>query len=444
MSRNTVSLVLLCGIFACALLFPYDSGAAKGTRRVRKRDRPEKTTRVEKQSPPTSAVETSPKNVEVPPERKLAHFKKQILKTPNSELSPEDKTMFIRLLDILSSVPRGRWVIENAPSDLKFRIAPQQRYRGFCNGETVFIGRDNNQQDAALTLAHEMTHTIQHHKGVSGIPLRNLQEVLVVSRLAELHALMEEARIDHQFSRKKKNSRYDWVIELAEEKEKQGLSPETAARLARTEMVKCFWQNHAGISIPINGKEIRTSRRIDYWNRTYNLYYFQKDFIDTNASSKNFDRILRSYIQVMEVDIKPEFFLFPETSSFRLQKNKLTTYLNGIRRQELHMLDEGKLEKEYKNGELLYIRLHPQNDSPKDGDKTFSFADGHASYSVRNGEINGIYREYDAQGKQVLEVPMEEGHSEGDGWQVKENGEKKIIRFRFKEVFPHYRPEKKK
>ena len=117
----------------------------------------------------------------------------------------------------------------------------------------------------------------------------------------------------------------------------------------------------------------------------------------------------------------------------------MTTYLNGIRRQEIHILDEGKLEKEYKNGELLYIRLHPQESSKTKGNKTFSFTGGRASYSVRNGEINGIYREYDAQGKQVLEVPMEEGHSEGDGWQIKENGEKKVIRFRFKEVFPYYR-----
>ena len=461
MSKSTVFLVIFCCFFAWASFSPYEASGAdqsrtraesrRRKREERKRARSEKNTAKkqnsskEKKSADPREQQTQTKagaGAEVPPEKKSAHFKQQISKTPDRELSSEDKAMFIKLLDILSSVPRGRWVIENAPSDLKFRILTRQGYSGFWSGETVFIKRDNNQQDAALTLAHEMTHAIQHHKGVSGIPLRNLQEVLVVSRLAELHALMEQARVDHQFSRKEKGSRYDWAIELAEEKKKQGLSPEAAARFARTEMVKYFWQNHASISIPINGKEIRTSRRIDHWNRSYNRDYFRKDFIDTNASSKNFDRILRSYIQIMEVDIKPEFFLSPETSSFRLQKNKLTTYLNGIRRQELHMLDEGKLEKEYKNGELLYIRLHPQNDSPKDGDKTFSFAGGHASYSVRNGEINGIYREYDARGKQVLEVPMEEGHSEGDGWQLKENGERKVIHFRFREVFPHYRSKK--
>ena len=428
-------------LYCVCVSFLLGSGYADAAphREKKRSSNTRQTTRKEdkKKSPPL------PQAPEVPPKQKLAHFKQQILKTPDTELSPEDKTWFIELLDILASVPRGRWIIENAPSDLKFRIYSQQGHSGVYNKKNVSIKRYGDPQEEALTLAHEMTHAIQHHRGMSRIPLHDLQEYLIVNRLKELHAVVEQARIDHQLSRPKKGSRYDWAIELAKEKEKQGLSPQAANRFARTEMVKRFWQNHASTSIQINGKKIRVSRRIDHWNRSYDLYYFKKDFIDNNVSKKKFDRILRLYIQAMEVDIQPEFFISPETSAFRLEKNKLTTFLNGIRRQEIHILDEGKLEKEYKNGELLYIRLHPQKSSKTKGNKNFSFTGGHASYSVRNGEINGIYREYDAWGKQVLEVPMEEGHSEGDGWQIMENGERKVIRFRFKEIFPYYRSKKK-
>ena len=446
MWKNLVKKALLCGVCAGSLLWPYEADAA---RRKYDNKRTKRTERISRRDRTTPSYPT-PKTPEVPPEHKLAHFKQQILKTPNAELSPKDKTMFIQALDILASVPRGRWIIENAPSDLKFRILKGTSHNGLYNHGTIFLRelsegfythskeiQDRDMHKKALTLAHEMTHAIQNHRGMLNTPLHHSQEVMTINKLGELHALLEECRINRQFKQPLKNSKYNWVYILEDEKKQEGSSAQEASRFARTEFVKRFWKNQANFLISLNGKKVYTPEVIDIWNQSYNQFYFDGNFINGKTSPTKMDKILRSYIRLMEIDAHPDFFLSPETTAFKVQKNKLTTYLNGILRQELHMLDEGKLEKEYRNGELLYIRLYNKKISPKREDKTFYFEGGHASYSIQNGEISGIYREYDASGKQILEIPMEGSRSEGTGWQLKKTGEKKILQFRRTNFIPY-------
>ena len=42
--------------------------------------------------------------------------------------------------------------------------------------------------------------------------------------------------------------------------------------------------------------------------------------------------------------------------------------------------------------------------------------------------MNGIYREYDKQGNQIMEVPVTDDKSEGEGW-ILENGVRSRKRF---------------
>ncbi len=55
------------------------------------------------------------RQAEVRPEQKLAHFKRQISRTPDSKITPEQKRLYIECLDMLASCPRGLWIIQNAP-----------------------------------------------------------------------------------------------------------------------------------------------------------------------------------------------------------------------------------------------------------------------------------------------------------------------------------------
>ena len=58
--------------------------------------------------------------------------------------------------------------------------------------------------------------------------------------------------------------------------------------------------------------------------------------------------------------------------------------------------------------------------------------DSHATYTVRNGKMNGPYREYDAQGRQILEIPVRNNDAHGIGWQRRDG---KVHQIEFKNSF---------
>ena len=70
--------------------------------------------------------------------------------------------------------------------------------------------------------------------------------------------------------------------------------------------------------------------------------------------------------------------------------------------------------------------------SDSDGTHRDYFYDGktlRATYTVKNGRVSGIYREYDRQGRQIIEAPFKDGMGAGMGW-VLENGKKVNKQFR--------------
>ena len=44
--------------------------------------------------------------------------------------------------------------------------------------------------------------------------------------------------------------------------------------------------------------------------------------------------------------------------------------------------------------------------------------------------MNGIYREHDRNGQQILEIPVENDEAHGEGWSL-ENGKRIVKKFRY-------------
>lgn len=461
MWKNSVKRALISSVCLGSLLWPYEAESAPRSydnRRVRREKQMAQQWRAQSQRTTQRPIRSQPKQGQpssqvpnVPPERKLSYFKQQILNTPPSVITAPQKKILIEILDTLHSVPRGRWIIENAPADLKFRVNQKRTslggsYGGKKWGITIsgeWFRRIQNASPeergkkvggAALTIAHEMTHAIQEKQGMSEtLPLAP-QERITLNKLMELHAILEERTVSNQFRFPAQTpTEEDWVYLLQTEKLKEGASSQEAGRFARTAFIRTHWQNNPATPISVNGKNIYPyAEPIDIWNQSYNMITYENLFRarQSGTPKQSFHNVLRQYIQIMDVDLKPDFFLSPETTGFRVLENKLVGYMNGIKRQEIMMLDEGVFEKNHENGELTYVRFLQNETIDQNAEKRFSFEDGHATYTIRNGKMNGLYREFDAQGKQILEVPMENGRANGTGWQIKENGEKEITVFK--------------
>ena len=447
MWKNSVKRALISSVCLGSLLWPYEAESAPRSYDNRRVQR-EKQTAQRSVRPQPGPGQRSPQVPNVPPERKLSYFKQQILNTPTSVITAPQKKILIEILDTLHSVPRGRWIIENAPADLKFRVSQKRTsLSGSYGGKGITISgeyfrriqnaspekREKKVRGTALAIAHEMTHAIQEKQGMSEtLPLAP-QERFTLSKLTELHAILEERTVSNQFRFPAQTpSERDWVYLLETEKLKEGASSQEAGRFARTAFIRTHWQNNPATPIPVNGKNVYPyAGPIDIWNQSYNMITYENLFRarQSGTPEQSFHNVLRQYIQIMDVDLKPDFFLSPEITGFRVLENKFIGYLNGIKRHELHCLEEGLFEKRYKDGKLLDIRFIRPRPSKTDGEKKFSFTGGHATYTVESHRIVH-YKEYNSQGQQILDVPMKNGTAEGNGWEMDSNGQKEPVIFK--------------
>ena len=129
----------------------------------------------------------------------------------------------------------------------------------------------------------------------------------------------------------------------------------------------------------------------------------------------------------MEVDISPVFF--KNEKAFRYDRGRLVGYLDGVRNQEIDYLTVGQIGKRYENNYLQRIDLEITH--PQDGQITdfwYGTKRVRATYTVRNKQFEGIYKEYDYDGNQIAEIPFKRGQANGIGW-VMQNGEKWQKRF---------------
>ena len=91
------------------------------------------------------------------------------------------------------------------------------------------------------------------------------------------------------------------------------------------------------------------------------------------------------------------------------------------------------MAKVYHQGRLFRIVFETtkKQEAFKDGSHT-KYHEGtrirRATFTYKNGKMNGVYREYDNQGQQIMEVPVADDKSDGEGW-ILENGVRSRKRF---------------
>ena len=213
--------------------------------------------------------------------------------------------------------------------------------------------------------------------------------------------------------------------------------------------METFWQNNGEKPIQIGEKNVFPCEElIQNWNISYNTFAFRELQGDKTPyreamRHRGIERFLRRFTQSMDIDTPPSFFRNPQTTAFHMPTSKrLLAYANGILYMEMDALTTGMITKGYrsgirakgrKKGEPYYIlikTLHPQIASQNRSHTEYHEGTNikRATYTYKNGKMNGIYREYDRQGRQIMEVPVQNDNVKGEGW-VMENGKKVLKTF---------------
>ena len=135
----------------------------------------------------------------------------------------------------------------------------------------------------------------------------------------------------------------------------------------------------------------------------------------------------------MKIDTKPSFFVNPETTSFKMSSTqRLIGYMDGLKKTEMDALAIGYIIKVYKDEKLWKVVIDSRNvkaaSVPAHTETFEETGTIRASYSCSGGKMNGVYREFNWQGEQILEMSVENNVVEGDAWVV-ENGQRIQKRF---------------
>jgi len=100
---------------------------------------------------------------------------------------------------------------------------------------------------------------------------------------------------------------------------------------------------------------------------------------------------------------------------------KIIGYVDGIKNYEMDQLTTCRVSKISSNGQVYCVVVRTTNtkDAQKDGTRT-DYHEGtkvkRATYTYKNGKMNGIYREYNTQGVQTMEMPVVDDIPTGEGW----------------------------
>ena len=478
MLKRFLFVLLLLGF---VISVPYEVSAApkKETRKERRerqkreeerRKKRQKTPPQKKKITPTFEENLSPAQVN----RKIQTIRKRIETAPENIISNKDKPFLLEIFDDIAQTQMGRYIFEKAHPDLMFCVKPMGSPASYAFGPKCINLNKNyfkeNQTPEerckkrlylSQSIAHEATHALQHVNDMMNCGKISFEERITITKIYELHAFLNESITSYQLS---KQPHYKAAVkagkteiapitrfyaELFDAYKTTGLSDAKAAKAARTKFVETFWQNNGEKSIQIGEKTVFPCEEvIQNWHISYSTIAFRE--LQGNKTPyreamrhRGIERFLRQFTQSMDIDTPPSFFRNPQTTAFHMPTSKrLLTYANGILNTEMDALTTGMITKGYrsgirakgrKKGEPYYIlikTLHPQIAS-QDRSHT-EYHEGtnikRATYTYKNGKMNGIYREYDLQGRQIMEVPVQNDNVNGEGW-VMENGKKVLKTF---------------
>ena len=424
---------------------------------------------------PTLEEKLTPAQVE----RKIQTIRRRIETAPEDRISTKNKKVLLDVFDDMVQTQMGRYIFEKAHPDLNFKIGHMPPgYNGvYGDGDhcITFAHRvfENIQKAKtpeqklyqklyiAHVTAHEATHSIQHTNNMTDCSNMSLEERVTLHKVSEIHSILFENIVRYQIGNLPKHRHmlpetpeyrspeetepgkvsvvpmHLFYKELKEAKMATGVDEKTAERFARTKFVETFWQNNGQTPIHVGNKTVmpatsRVAEVMQNWNATYNLDSFRQIVGDKRPSHQamtdiGINKTIQRFVNAMDICTPVSFFRDPKTTSFKMQTSKrFVGYYNGIKNLELDVLTTGYVTKAYDQGLLfcfLINTIHKQ-EAQKDGFHT-EYHEGtskkRATYTYKNGKMNGIYREYDTQGNQIMEIPVTDDKSKGKGW-ILENG----------------------
>ena len=407
---------------------------------------------VRKKITPTLEENLSPAQVT----KKIQTIRRRIETAPESVFPAKDKRVFLEVFDDMAKTQIGRYIFEKAHPDLSFRVKQMERttngsygYRSRCINLASGIFEQirnaktpdeklSKQLYLAHVIAHEATHSIQHVNNLNDKSNMSFEESITINKVFELNSILNQTVIRYQVANLPKYRvsaesgklqivpMHRFYKELFDAYKTTGFTDDRAHRAARTKFVETFWQNNGAIHIFIGDRKIIPCEEvIDNWQSSYSSVGFCRlvgNKTPQPMRNRGIESKLRRFTIAMNIDTLPAFFRNPETTPFKMETSKrMITYFNGAKMHEFDALAAGVINKGYKNGKLWFILIDTTH--PEIASENRSFTDYHegtnirkSTYTYKNGKMNGIYREYDRQGRQIMEVPVKDDSVKGDGW----------------------------
>ena len=466
---NSVKRMLLAGLCLTTLFAPYESEAAP--KKETKKERQERLKREEerrkkrqktppkKKITPTFEEKLTPAQVE----QKIRTIRKRIETAPESTIPAKDKKVLLEVFDDIVQTTMGRYTFEKAHPDLtfcvrKFTSTASASYspgaarinlrRGLFDDIHNAKTQDERLQNfhyLTENIIHEATHSIQQINNLKKLKNASFKERMIINNMGELHTFLNESVAGYQITTLPKYCKFaqngkiklshisQFYKDLFDAYKTTGVCDEIAYRSARTKFIETYWQNIGKTPIRIGEKTVSPcDELIRRWNEAYFGMEFRKLFKNQTPYQeamldKGIEENLQRFINAMAIDVSPSFFTNPQTSPFELPNpERIICYANGRKSWEADALTNFCIYKEYtqERGELCYIGFSNRQPSVRDGVHT-EYHEGtqtqRATYTYKNGKMNGIYREYDMQGRQTMEMPVVDDIPTGEGW-ILENG----------------------
>ena len=370
-------------------------------------------------------------------------------------LSTKQKAVLVEGLECLAQTERGKWILQHSRPNIRFKRLSDKRYSGFYDWEPKISMSpkilDNisnaksplNRQRALFrmisTLSHELTHSCWHNLGLSQKEGMSFVDYAIIRKLDEFHAILESRSVSDQilelpeFQLLAKSRPKSFLRKIAEQLQQNGTSRQTAERFARTEFIKAIWRNRPDTPVKI-GENLLFFKESAFPNYFYNIdtfgeitdsgpHYFKKTGIPAR-------RKLTNIIDTMQIDISPDFLYREKT--FQYKQGRFICYMNGKINQEIDYLTIGIISKKFRINDHCLTKVDVIIRRPQDGsfkDYWYGIKHVRATYTVRNKQMEGVYKEYDPKGNQTAEIPFEKGKANGIGW-IMQNGNKTEKSFR--------------